>query len=77
MFSESSATALAPKYTVRMMEGLFSQEVFEESKLPILEIPSNEKRYAQGLWVPIEFNTETKKLKAVSPPYDHGAALAY
>jgi len=45
--------------------------------LPILEIPAKERRYAQGLWVGIEYDPNTGKMMAVSAPYANGKALAY
>ena len=68
---------LSPKYTIRVMEGAFPKKVLEESGLTIQEIPASERRYAQGLWIGIYRDPVTKKLKAVSPPYATGRALAY
>jgi len=68
---------MAPKFTIRVMEGAFPKKVLEESGLTIKEIPASERRYAQGLWVGIYRDPVTKELKAVSPPYATGCALAY
>jgi len=68
---------IAPKMTVRVMEGDFPKSVLENSELPILEIPAKERRYAQGLWVGIEYDPNTGKMMAVSAPYANGKALAY
>ena len=68
---------VAPKYTVRVMEGDFSKEVLEDSGLKIQEIPPSDRRYAQGLWIGIYKDPATGKLSAVSPPYATGSALAY
>ena len=75
--SIDASNPFSPKYTVRVMDGQFPKQVLEESGLPILEIPASERRYAQGLWVAIEYDPKTKKLKAVSPPFANGAAIAY
>ncbi len=71
------ANPISPTYTVRVMEGAFPKKVLEESELSIQEIPANERRYAQGLWVGIYKDPNTGQLKAVSPPYATGCALAY
>jgi len=68
---------MSPKFTVRVMEGDFPKEVIEESGLTVQEIPASERRYAQGLWIGIQKDPVTKELKAVSPPYATGCALAY
>ena len=67
----------SPKYTIRVMEGEFPKKVLEESGLTIQEVPASERRYTQGLWIGIHRDPITKKLKAVSPPYATGRALAY
>ncbi len=66
-----------PKYTVRIMEGAFPDTVLAQSGLPVKQIPAGERRYTQGLWVGIQRDPQTGKLKAVSPPYATGTALAY
>lgn len=63
--------------TVRVMKGAFPEEVLESSRLPILQIEAKDRRYAQGLWVGIYRDPATGQLKAVSPPYASGRALAY
>jgi len=68
---------LAPKFTIRVMEGEFPEKVLEDSGLTIQKLPASERRYAQGLWLGIYRDPYTKKLKAVSPPYATGSALAY
>lgn len=72
-----ASNPIAPTQSIRVMKGDFSQSVLESSKLPIIEIPANERRYAQGLWIGIEYDHVTRKMKAVSPPYANGKALAY
>jgi gamma-glutamyltranspeptidase/glutathione hydrolase len=67
----------SPKFTVRVMEGAFADSVLEQSGLPFVKIPASERRYTQGLWVGIYRDPQTRKLKAVSPPYATGTALAY
>jgi gamma-glutamyltranspeptidase / glutathione hydrolase len=67
----------APKYSVRVMEGAFPDSVLEQSGLPIIKIPPGERRYTQGLWVGIYRDVKTGKLKAASPPFATGIALAY
>jgi len=77
-FPATDATVpTAPKYTVRVMEGAFPDSVLEKSGLPVEQIPGTARRYAQGLWVGISKDPKTKQLKAVSPPYATGCALAY
>lgn len=66
-----------PKYIVRVMEGDFPKQVIEDSGLNIQEIPADERRYAQGLWIGIQKDLISKELKAVSPPYATGCALAF
>jgi len=68
---------MAPKFTVRVMEGDFPKKVIEDSGLTVEEIPPNKRRYAQGLWIGIQKDPVSKELKAVSPPYATGCALAY
>jgi len=68
---------LSPKFTVRVMEGAFPKKVLENSGLTIQELPATERRYAQGLWIGIYKDPVTNELKAVSPPYATGRALAY
>jgi len=72
-----ASVPIAPKMTVRVMEGDFPQSVLDNSGLPILEIPAKERRYAQGLWLGIEYEPKTGNMTAVSPPYANGKALAY
>ncbi len=67
----------APKYSVRVMEGAFPDSVLDRSGLPVVKIPASERRYTQGLWVGIYRDPKTGKLKAASPPYATGVALAY
>lgn len=67
----------APKWTVRVMEGAFPDSVLQRSGLPVKQIPGSERRYTQGLWVGIYRDPQTGKLKAASPPYATGTALAY
>jgi len=71
------ANPMSPKYTVRVMDGAFPKKVLEDSGLTIQELPATERRYAQGLWIGIYKDPITKELKAVSPPYATGSALAY
>ncbi|MBX2817546.1 MAG: gamma-glutamyltransferase family protein [Saprospiraceae bacterium] len=68
---------LIPKQSVRVMKGDFPPSVLESSKLPVIEILPQERRYAQGLWIGIEYDQKTKKMKAVSAPYANGKALAF
>jgi len=68
---------IAPKMTVRVMKGDFPPSVLESSELPVLEIEAEKRRYAQGLWVGISYDPKTGMMKAVSPPYANGKALAY
>ena len=68
---------LAPKYTVRVMQGAFPEKVREDSGLPILALPASERRYTQGLWIAIHRDPVSGELQAVSPPYATGRALAY
>lgn len=75
--SADYSNPMSPKFTVRVMEGAFPKQVLEESGLTIKELPASERRYAQGLWVGIYRDPITKTLKAVSPPYATGRALAY
>lgn len=77
MPSIDATVPTAPKYTVRVMEGAFPERVLEESGLPVAKIPASERRYTQGLWVGIYRDPKTGKLKAASPPYATGTALAY
>lgn len=77
MPSADYTNPMMPKYTIRVMEGAFPKKVLENSGLTIKELPASERRYAQGLWVGIHRDPKTKKLKAVSPPYATGCALAY
>lgn len=67
----------SPKFTVRVMEGAFADSVLEQSGLPFVKIPASERRYTQGLWVGVHRDPQTGKLKAASPPYATGSALAY
>jgi gamma-glutamyltranspeptidase/glutathione hydrolase len=67
----------SPKFTVRVMEGAFANSVLEQSGLPFVKIPASERRYTQGLWVGIYRDPQLGKLKAASPPYATGTALAY
>ena len=67
----------APKYSVRVMEDAFPDSVLAQSGLPVVKIPPGERRYTQGLWVGIQRDPKTGKLKAASPPYATGTALAY
>ncbi|MFM7092453.1 MAG: gamma-glutamyltransferase [Bacteroidota bacterium] len=67
----------APRFTVRVMEGSFPDSVLRSSGLPVKQIPASERRYTQGLWVGIYRDPMTGKMKAVSPPYATGSALAY
>lgn len=67
----------APKYTVRVMEGAFPDSVLQSSGLPVEQIPANQRRYTQGLWVGISKDPKTGQLKAASPPYATGSAFAY
>lgn len=75
--SADYSNPMSPKYTIRVMEDAFPKTVLEDSGLSTKEIPASERRYAQGLWVGIHRDPITKKLKAVSPPYATGCALAY
>ena len=59
------------------MEDSFPQAVLDDSGLPILEIPAEQRRYAQGLWVGISYDPTTGQMTAVSPPYSNGRALAH
>ena len=71
------ANPIDPKYTIRVMQGDFPSQVLKESGLQVSQIPPSQRRYAQGLWVGIHRDPVSKKLKAVSPPYATGRALAY
>lgn len=72
-----SSNPFAPTMTVRVMEDSFPQRVLDNSGLPILEIPAEQRRYAQGLWVGISYDPTTGQMTAVSPPYSNGRALAH
>lgn len=64
------------KQTLRVMQGAFSKDVLEASGLPYIEIPPEQRRLTQGLWVAIARDPTTGEVSAVAPPYANGRALA-
>lgn len=65
------------KQTVRVMEGAFPDSLLEKVGLPYLEIPPEERRFAQGLWAGIARDPETGELRAASHKYTNGQAVAF
>lgn len=66
-----------PTNTVRVMKGSFPEGVLKSSGLPVFQVPANERRYVQGLWIGIHRDPTTGLIQAASPPYATGRALAY
>ena len=65
------------KPILRVIDGEFPDHVLAETGLDIRRVAPVDARFAQGLWVAIQRDTETGALTAISPSYTNGQAAAY
>jgi gamma-glutamyltranspeptidase/glutathione hydrolase len=72
-----SANGDVKTLTLRVIEGEFPDAVLEETGLNVKRLPPADTRFAQGLWVAIQRDTETGELTAISPSYTNGQAAAF
>ncbi|VWC51120.1 gamma-glutamyltransferase [Burkholderia lata] len=67
----------ARKLTLRVIEGEFPDAVLDETGLDVKRLAPADTRFAQGLWVAIQRDTESGALTAISPSYTNGQAAAF
>jgi gamma-glutamyltranspeptidase / glutathione hydrolase len=65
------------KLILRVIDGEFSDAVLEETGFDVKRVPPADTRFAQGLWVAIQRDTESRALTAISPSYTNGRAAAF
>jgi len=65
------------KLILRVVDGEYSDAVLAETGLDVRRLSPAEVRFAQGLWVAIQRDTQTGKLVAISPSYTNGQAAAF
>ncbi|RYY24881.1 MAG: hypothetical protein EOP62_15490 [Sphingomonadales bacterium] len=61
---------------MRVIEGEFPERILDETGLDVRRIAPAEARFAQGLWVAIQRDTQSGDLVAISPSYTNGQASA-
>jgi gamma-glutamyltranspeptidase/glutathione hydrolase len=65
------------KLILRVIDGEFPDAVLEETGFDVKRVPRADTRFAQGLWVAIQRDPETRALTAISPSYTNGQAAAF
>jgi gamma-glutamyltranspeptidase / glutathione hydrolase len=65
------------KLILRVIDGEFPDAVLEGTGFDVKRVPRADTRFAQGLWVAIQRDPETRALTAISPSYTNGQAAAF
>ncbi|MEM8986536.1 MAG: hypothetical protein AAGC95_07415 [Pseudomonadota bacterium] len=62
--------------TLRVVEGVFDQDILEACGFQFEPVSKEKIRFAQGLWVGVAKDPQTGELTAISPPYTNGWSVA-
>ena len=65
------------KLVLRAVDGEFPDEVLDATGLDVKRVSPADARFAQGLWIAIQRDSESGDLVAISPSYNNGQAAAF